>query len=68
MNNPYALCFKQARLRTTIGSDIDYNKFCCQVSSIMKVISNKDGDLLTQPDITNENDIPVPERLLNLQP
>ena len=34
----------------------------------MKVISNKDGDLLTQFDTINENDIPVLERLADLPP
>ena len=37
--------FKKARLSTTIGSDIEHNKFCGQLSTFMKVISNKDGDL-----------------------
>ena len=32
----------------------------------MRVISNKDGDLLSQFDKTNENDIPVLERLADL--
>ena len=34
----YAFCFKEARLSTTIGSDIKHNKFCGQVSTIRKVI------------------------------
>ena len=33
---------------------------------MMKVISNKDGDLLSQFDNINENDIPVLERLTDL--
>ena len=34
----------------------------------MKVISNKDRDLLSQFDNINENDIPVLERLVDLPP
>ena len=34
----------------------------------MKVISNKDGDLLSQFDNINENDIPFLERLADLPP
>ena len=34
----------------------------------MKVISKKEGDLISQFDNNNENDIPVLERLLNLPP
>ena len=32
--NAFAFCFKKARLSTTIGSDIEHNKFCGQVSTI----------------------------------
>ena len=38
------------------------------LSTIMRVISNKDGDLLSQINNFNENDIPVLERLADLPP
>ena len=66
VNNGFAYCFKEARLGTTIGNDIEINKFCGQVSTIMRVISNKDGDLLSQFDNINENDIPILEQLADL--
>ena len=66
VNNGYAFCFKEARLSTNIGSDIEHNKFCGQVSTIMKVLSNKDDDLLSQFGNINENDIPLLERLTYL--
>ena len=62
VNNAFAFCFKQARLSTIIGGDIEHNEFFGQVSTIMRVISNKNGDLLSQFDKTNENDIPLLER------
>ena len=65
-NNAFAFCFKEARLSTTLRSDIEINKFCGQVSTAMRVISNKDGNLLFQFDINNENDIPILERLADL--
>ena len=68
VNNGYAFCFKEARLSTTIGSDIEHNKFCGQVSTIMKVISNKDDDLVSQFGNINENDIPLLETLADLPP
>ena len=68
VSNGYAFCFKEARLCLTIGSDNEHNKICGQISTIMKVISNKDGDLISQFDNINENDIPVVEGLLNLPP
>ena len=66
MNNGFAYCFKEARLSTAIGGDIEINKFCGQVSTIMRAISNEDGDLLSQFDNINENDIPVLNRLADL--
>ena len=48
VNNGYAFCFKEARLSNTLGSGIKHYKFCGQISTIMKVLSNKDDDLLSQ--------------------
>ena len=66
VNNGYAFCFNEARLSTTIGSDIEINKFCGQVSTIMRAMSNKNGNILSQFDNINENDIPILERLADL--
>ena len=63
INIAFAFCFKEARLSTTIGSDIEHNKFCQQVSTITKVISNKTSSLLSQIDNNNENGIPIFERI-----
>ena len=64
--NGFPYCFKEARLTCSIGGDIDNNKFCVQVSTIMRAISNKDSDLLSQFDNINENDKPVLNRLADL--
>ena len=66
INNTFAFCFEEARLTNSISGDIEINKFCGQVSTIMRAISNKDGDLLSQFDKYNENDIPVLNRLADL--
>ena len=68
INNGFAFCFKDADLSTTIGSYIEHNTFCGQVSTITRVISNKDGELSSQFDNINENDIPILERLADLPP
>ena len=68
VNNGFAFCFEEARLGTAIGSDIEINKFCGKFSTIMKSISNKDGDSLSQFDNINENDVPILERLTDLPP
>ena len=66
VNNAFAFCFKEARLSTSLGSDIEINKFCGQRSTILRAMSNKDGDLLSQFDNIKENDIPVLNRLADL--
>ena len=68
LNNAFAFCFTEASLSTTIGSDMKHNKFCGQISTNMRVISNEGGDLLSQSANINENDIPVLERLADLPP
>ena len=68
LSNGYAFCLKEARLSTTLGSDIEHNKFCGQISTIMKVVSNKDDVFLSQFGNINENDIPLLERLADLPP
>ena len=68
VNNGCAFCFKEARLSNTLGYDLEHNKFCGQISTIMKVISNKDDDLLSQFGNINENDIPLLERPADLPP
>ena len=54
-NNAFAYCFKEARLSITSGSDLEHNKYCGQVSTIMRVLFSKDGDLLSQFDNINED-------------
>ena len=68
VNNCYVFCFKEARLSNTLASHLEHNKFCGQISTIMKVISNKDDDLLSQFGNTNEKDISLLERLADLPP
>ena len=68
VNNAFAFCFKEASLSATISSDIEKDKFCEQVSTILKIISNKDGDMLSQFDNINENDIPFLSRINDLTP
>ena len=53
-NNGLAYVFKEARLSTTMGSDLEHNKFVGQVSTIIRCLTNKDGDLLSQFDNINE--------------
>ena len=63
-----ACSVEEARLSTSIGSNIEHKNFCGQKSTIMKVISSKDNDLLSQFGKINENDIHHLERLASLPP
>ena len=56
MNYAFAYCYKKARLTTTGGSDIEYNKFLGQTSIIMRFLNSKDGDLLSDFDNFNDAD------------
>ena len=53
-NNAFAYCFKEARLSITSGSDLEHNKYVGQISTIMRVLTSKDSDLLSQFDNINE--------------
>ena len=37
INNAFACCFKEARLSSTGGSDLEHNKYAGQVSTIMQL-------------------------------
>ena len=53
-NNAFAFVFKEARLSTTPGSDLEHNKYVGQISTIMRSLTSRDGDLLSQFDNINE--------------
>ena len=53
-NNGFSYVFKEARLSTSTN-DLEHNKYVGQISSIMRVVSSRDGDLLSQFDNINEN-------------
>ena len=53
-NNAFAYCFKEATLGITSGSNLEHNNYVGQVSTIMRVLTSKDGDLLSQFDNINE--------------
>ena len=52
-NNAFAYVFQEARLSTS-ATDLEHNKYVAQISTIIKVVSSRDGDLLSQFDNINE--------------
>ena len=53
--NALAYCFKEARLSSTGGSDVEHIKYRVQVSTIMRASKSKDGDFLTHFDKIDES-------------
>ena len=53
--NGFAYVFQEARLSTST-TDLEHNKYVGQISSIMRVVSSKDGDLLSQFDNINDEE------------
>ena len=47
VNNGFAYCFKEASVALTGGGEIEYVKNVGQVSTIMRSLTSKDGDLLS---------------------
>ena len=54
VNNAFADCFKEAVILTTGGMKIENIKHLGQVSTIMRPLTNKDGDLKSHFDTNNE--------------
>ena len=69
VNNGFAFCFKEATLATTGGMEIEVNKYVGPVSTIMRMITSKDGDLSSYFDKNGEsvidNDNPLKKILIN---
>ena len=54
VNNASAYCFKEANFSTTGGGDIEHNKYVGQVPTSMRILTSKDGDLISQFDKIDE--------------
>ena len=69
VNNAFAYCFKEATLNTTWGMDIEIKKYVGSVSTIMRLLTSKDGDLSSYFDKNCEsvldNDIPLKQIIIN---
>ena len=65
VNNAFAYCFKEARLNTTGGPDIDHNKYLGQVSTIMRALTSKDGDLVSHSDKIDESEAELHHHFIN---
>ena len=56
VNNVLVFCFKEAALSTTGGMEVDVVKSLGPVSTIMRVLTSKDGDLFSHFDKMDETE------------
>ena len=56
VNNGLAYIFQEGRLSTSAGTEIEHNKNLGNVSTIMRLLTQKDGDLLSNFDKINETE------------
>ena len=56
VNNAFAYTIHDARISSIAGVEIEQNKYCGPVSTIMSIVSQKDGDLSTYFDIIDESE------------
>ena len=55
INNASTYCFKEAKLSTTGGSDLEHNKYVGQVSTISRLLTSQDSDLSSCFDKSGES-------------
>ena len=55
VNNGFAHCVKEGVITTTGGMEIENIKFLGQVSTFMRVLTSKDGDLVSHLDQIDES-------------
>ena len=56
VNFAFAYCFKLAKFLTTGDGNIEHNSYVAQVSTIMRALTSKDGDLISQFDENDETE------------
>ena len=70
VKNAFAHCFKERVIQTTGGMELENIKFLGQVSTIMRALTSKDGDLFSHFDDIDEtqagsNNISLKQMLVN---
>ena len=56
VNNAFAYTIHDARISTSTGVEIEQNKYVGPISTLMRLVTQKDGDLTTFFDIINEKE------------
>ena len=68
LNNAFAYALSTATLSTTAGEKLDQNKYVGRVSTSMRLLTNKHGDLLTYFDKIDESRNGIKDSSLNKIP
>ena len=66
VKNGLAYCFKEPVFSTTRGMELEHTKFVGQVSTIMRSLTIKNGDLLSYLENTNEEDTKITHSTIGL--
>ena len=64
VNNAFAYVFQEGRISTAAGVEIEHNKYLGNVSTIMRLLTQKDGDLSSYFDKINETEADIGESSL----
>ena len=56
INNAFAYTIHDARISSSAGVEIEQNKYVGPISTIMRIVTHKDGDLSTYFDIIDESE------------
>ena len=56
VNNAFAYIFQEGRISTSAGTEIEHNKILGNVSTIIRILTQKDGDLSLYFDKINESE------------
>ena len=56
VNSDFAYTVHDARISTSAGVEIEQNKYVGRISTILRLVTEKDGDLSTYFDISDENE------------
>ena len=59
VNNAIAYTIHEARISSSSGSEIEENKYCGPISTIMRLVTEKGGDLSTSFDKIDESEIGI---------
>ena len=68
VNNAFVYTLHDARISTSSGVEIEQNKFVWHISTILRLVTQKDGDILTYFDIIDKSKVGIEKSSLKQIP